>query len=154
MNMKAKNYNDRVEAMSVAIHESWARSRQTMIDRYNNIADAKGRTMKDRWEKDMVPYFQLPEDTKEYDRMEARGQLAATKMLPPYVTDGQRKQWHTCVTQHKKAGMDVVEARIACFMQPKLQCTPTWRDDPNRGCASYAFSDYWTIHNLIGRLEK
>ena len=133
---KIRQYNQKVEKMASSIHESWARSRQTMINRYPTAIDSKGKTMKDRWEKDMIPYNELPEDVKEYDRIEAREYLTSLNIIPPYLTPKEKKQYRECVKTNPINNKE--ESRSMCIMESKLNCIPTWRDDPNRGCPSYA----------------
>lgn len=119
-------YDEKVEKISAAIHESWMRSRNTIMKRYPDCA----RDMHARWDKDMVPYNKLPWVTQEYDRMEARENLAMIGKLPLYTTRKERKAFKSCIYKNKVLGMD--EATIKCFRDMKLQCLPVHRVYPNK----------------------
>lgn len=138
-------YNLLVEMMSVGIHDAWIRSRKTMMNRYGENTPAKSKinkatgnlmTMKEHFVPNFVPYEQLSDDTKEYDRMEARMYLAITNKIPPYVTRKERKQLKKCVQeQSKNADPSIAyqdrknNGMMECFIKDQLFCNPSWRKE-------------------------
>lgn len=114
-------YNELVEKISVAIHESQMRSRNTIMNRYKESAEE----MHKRWDKDMTEYAKLPENVKEYDRMEAREILALIDKLPNYITKNERDIFNSCISKNNK--LDINEEKIKCFREMKLQCKPEHR---------------------------
>ena len=142
------NYDDKIEKMAVAIHESWMRSRNTMMKKYGTgtrqlVKDEKtgeitptGKTMAKHFVPNMVSYYDLGDDTKEYDRMEARIALAMAGALPPYMTELDRQSFRLCVktsktyTDTNRSPMHPGEARVKCFIDNGFQCKPgDWRQN-------------------------
>lgn len=148
-------YDEKVEKMSVAIHESWERSRNTIMNDYvtptgmKKIAEklaSKGKitravaddaidaapklapVMHAKWDGFMIPFADLDEPVKEYDRMEARQALAMTGALPIYTTRQERSSLKACINNlgnGKYKNGD--EARARCFRDLNLHCKPQHR---------------------------
>ncbi len=57
-----------IEVVANAVHEQWIRWAQTVMDGEPELSESR----RMRWERYMVPYAELPEHVKEYDRKEAR----------------------------------------------------------------------------------
>jgi hypothetical protein len=114
---KINRYNKTVEKMSVGIHESWMRSRQTMMNRYGkNTRQLNGeKTMEEHFMPNMISYDELPDDVKEFDRMEARGILATINRLPLYLTQKEKREFNKCLIDTKGS-----ESNIKCFRELKL----------------------------------
>lgn len=137
------SYKKKVDLMSVAIHESWMRSRKNITKTFGNpktILTEKDKkrgkksvTMKEKWKGDMIPYYKLPESVKEWDRFEARAILAMMDILPPYMTSTQKKEYKKCVSdttsrfKDAKPSASKAEAKSFCFRKLQLQCKP---DEP------------------------
>ena len=76
---------DKLEKLSELEHDQWMKWATTLLDRmYLATLDRKSMEtfyieMKTRWSVNLIPYSELPEKTKEYDREWARKVLEIMK---------------------------------------------------------------------------